>query len=429
MKQGGALVALLAAWLAIGCSSAPQIVYQPPAPPVDAGTEAGGNTSWVDDAGTQDAVVTPSGWGSLGVADHCTFLNVPDPTRYQLFKWAACNGVANCEVARFNPLPPDQTTFYEFDYGGVVNDDGTATRAVIHISDSLGDLVFVTDAAGRLLNGYRISGMLGYGDECYVGVGLWNDHFGVLASPVSRDNGTFGLIYGTAGQHAVPRLVIAQGYWAGPWIRMGESRWAETMNTVTTFSNVTGEDGYDVSGSGRAENLRVAGNDFLFQSTTGSVVFGPSEIDFTDGILPAKPYLVPSDGSDYVAPAYANSYVFWLRGVDPNRTDGTFGHVEVWDSPYSPDPAQLAPEKLGDSPVAHSPGCYDGGWGRYAEAIGVDAIEVWNAASKTTQMLALPAGWQTKEILGLTRDHLWITATRAQPRTNMPEFVVRYALH
>lgn len=384
--------------------------------------EAGIDAAAPPEAGTPHAETGP--WTTLGTSGQCKVQRLVDPGPHQLFTWKPCPGIAGCEISEFGPLPPDLETDYTISHFTLVSDDGTTTRASVIVEDALGYVAFVTDAAGRVLEAFRIRDTAQYSDDCFVTAGLWKSHYGLLTS--GDANGTFGLLYEQLGQGAPPVLEHPAGSWMTPMV-MGELRWASGQGVVSTFSNVTGEDGYQVSYGGLADNVRAAGSSFLFEVQPDNT--GPIQIEVTNGVVPAKPYLVPPAGSDYFAPAYANSCVMWLRGIDKDPSTDQYASVEIWDSPYSADPAKLAPGKLGDTALDHWTPYYAGGWGRYAFANHSGAMVAWDVTSGTRQTFALPPGLDVSEIMGLTRHHLWISADDPKNVPNEPDFLIRYALH
>ena len=115
---------------------------------------------------------------------------------------------------------------------------------------------------------------------------------------------------------------------------------------------------------------------------------------------------------------WANSHVAWLQGTgfqDYNEYD----HVEVWASPYSPDPSQLAPFKLGNEPERPSiQGYIMGGHGLMAYGIIRTGMEyrvtvIWDLESKTRLERVLPSNIWSRQPLGVTRNHYWMIGTEA----------------
>jgi hypothetical protein len=133
----------------------------------------------------------------------------------------------------------------------------------------------------------------------------------------------------------------------------------------------------------------------------------------SDGKQPPTPYLTPPDDSFYSAVAFADSHVAWMRGVSPSDTN-TFERVEIWASPYSPNPSELKPEKIGDWPGIHfSASDHTGGHGKYAATYVVqkDPIVVqelvWDLTTKTKTTFQLPPDVVVKWPMGITQNHMW----------------------
>ena len=389
----------------------------------DATADAGHIPATAPEAGAEGGVEGAHDWSELGTANQCRFQRLAAPGGSPLFTWNTCQGVPDCEISAFGPLPPDQETDFEVTHFNQVDDDGTSTRASLLVSDKLGYLALVTDSAGRVLDEYRVRDETGLCDYCSVVTGLSNGHFGMLSQATSS-SGRFGLLLVKPGQSATPTLMLPNGRWMAP-VTLGESRWAEGYGSVSSFSNTTGDDPYVVTSVGGASNVRAAGSHFLFEKHESAA---PSRIEITDGIVPGKPYLVPPDDSDYFAPAYAHSHVVWLHGIGRDALSGRYETVELLDSPFSLDPAKLIPERLADTTLDRPPYVYAGGWGRYVVATDSGTLTVWDVAGRTKRTFTLPLGVKLSAILGLTRHRLWVLANDLPNSPNVPDFIVRYAL-
>jgi hypothetical protein len=88
--------------------------------------------------------------------------------------------------------------------------------------------------------------------------------------------------------------------------------------------------------------------------------------------------------------------------------------VEVWASPYSPNPAELKPEKVDDWPGTYmSASGHTGGHGKYAVAYiahenpySIQQI-VWDLTSKTQKTFQLPSDVIVKWPMGITQKYVW----------------------
>lgn len=421
-----AIGAVLVGILSAGCGAS-RITRDATDGGSDAGADAVVDAVGATDASSDEAAVPPPDWTPITVYGKCKLERLAIPAGHQLFSWTPCEGIAGCEASTGLPQPTALPTAFGVQRGGFVSDDGTTTRATVIVDDDSDSTVYVVDPDGHVLDAYRTP-RTAYDDECVVGItGIWGDRFGFVLEPVGPHD--YATIVVEAVTQAGPPASASINAWLDFPMRMGTKRWAHANGSVVSFSNVTGGDQrevYYVAESSLAHNLRSAGDVFLFEAMHPGV--GPTTIQITDGVSSAQQYLASADGSDYFAPAYAHSYVFFLRGVNWDWQSDTFDRVEIWDSPYSPDPAQLVPEKLADAPSVYWATLYDGGWGRLALVADDGTIEVWDAASRTEQSFTLPAGLDLAEIMGLTRHHLWITAARDTDGYRRVVSLIRYAL-
>jgi hypothetical protein len=91
----------------------------------------------------------------------------------------------------------------------------------------------------------------------------------------------------------------------------------------------------------------------------------------------------------------------------------TFQTVELWASPYDPDPTKLQPAKIVDLGWMHFANGY-GGYGHYViptvdvATNTVTGIAIWNLATKVQRVYALPTDYQWGYPIGVTRKYFWV---------------------
>jgi hypothetical protein len=151
-------------------------------------------------------------------------------------------------------------------------------------------------------------------------------------------------------------------------------------------------------------------------------------ITTTDGTSPPSPYLAPTDGSFYDIGVGAGPYVAWFRGI--NRTNiNVYGSVELWASPYDPDPTKLAPFKVDDYAYPNMLPLLGAG-GRVAAVADsgqLGSTVVWDVATRKRSVYTLPDNYQVSPpYLGLTSTHLWVQG--ASGPNVPPDMYVRFTL-
>jgi hypothetical protein len=173
------------------------------------------------------------------------------------------------------------------------------------------------------------------------------------------------------------------------------------------FASFDGPDQFNYA-EGNLEGLGSMGEYFVYYRRLFSP-FGNLEIYISDGVQEGTPYLVPPAGSDYFAPAFADTHVIWLRGLNQDLSTQAFEQVEVWASPFSADAASLVPEKIGDTSLEYQTSGVVGGWGRYALRLTKTSADVWNASTHEVVRLDVRAYGSLWHALGLSRNHLYVT--------------------
>jgi hypothetical protein len=179
------------------------------------------------------------------------------------------------------------------------------------------------------------------------------------------------------------------------------------------------------------DTIATNGSTFMIGNTVLSGDGGALGIlSTTDGIATPTPYLVSTDGSWYDFPAYAGAYLAWFRGIGWQDIN-FYQKVELWASPYDPDPSKLTPFKVDDY-AAQSPGDLLGASGRIA-AVAPEGgapysmTTVWDLATRTRKDYTLPSNHVISfPYMGLTSTHLWIMGAPSQGAA--ADMYVRFAL-
>ncbi len=357
------------------------------------------------------------GWTAAGSVETCNFERLIEPAGKQIFSWSACDGPPGCERATFDPevlkTGGSWKTLNAIYPLSKVHDDGTSIRISLLIVGYLEpQQVWIVDETGTVLDAYRTFDI---GDDCrLIGTEMWGDRLAILFN-VGMTNSLpkQGLLLAAVGQAAPPTMLVLNTDFLVGHLAMGTTRLGYGFGgRLATLSNATGSDEHVVMQldpfSGGASALTSSGARFLFDRQMFQPP-APSEIDVTDGIEPATPYLVPPQGSDYFKARWTGSHVAWLRGIDQDIPSGAYGSIEVWSSPFSPNPAELVPQKLGNSTIKYVPGEVVAGWDRFAFRPDIDTVEVWEIPSGTAQEVSAPPNSPWWHLIGLSHSHLWAT--------------------
>lgn len=355
--------------------------------------------------------------GIPGTAVGCTYERMVNAAQVRMFKWQACSWTAGCEQAVWNTdLFGQKPTFI---HNSMVNDDGVTVRLGLTMWHEH-NMAVVVGADGMGMDGVRVTGGK---FDCRIGAtSVWKSRFAVHVQDLAVNH--FGGIVGEVGNMAVPPVAFTipdppppggtQGF------PLGDSRWLWWWAPVGRLSTVLATDGSDFQMFALAVGPIVEYDDpittgplFLaqeYEQRDGGHVQG--FITYSDGVSPMKPYLVPPDpNDDYLYPAFANSYVGFMRGVHQNDPN-LFDSVEIWATPYSTDPKQLSPEKIGDFPFKSASDLV-GGWGHLGTITkdppeGSVGVASWTIATKTERTYTLPPDHSPDPFLGVTRTHLWV---------------------
>jgi hypothetical protein len=380
----------------------------------------------------------PSGspiWKPLASAPlGCTVNRMVNATQVRAFTWQPCAGVAGCEQT----VPAAGLAGASLLHG-VVEEEPGQTRVVFSANDAVSYSVYFATQDGWLLDAYQVPSAPAPNCLLYAGA-AWGSRYGVLMWAGPDVPGTNGGLLHTFGDPADPvpfQVTAPLGY--GPSVGnvpMGATRWAWliTGSAVVSVSNADGGGfalvgaAYEPDAATRIlgmDNLTTNGSRFLFDEILQTADGGVTGILATsDGVSPPVPYLVPTDGSFYVFPVYAGAYVAWFRGIGYTGQPNGYQAIEVWASPYSADPAGLAPFKVDDF-GAPALNVSIGAAGRAAAALTNTTTAVWDLATKQRTIYTMPSALKLVTYLGLTSQYLWVMAG---PGNNTVSTYVRFAL-
>jgi hypothetical protein len=347
----------------------------------------------------------------------CTVQRLANASSLRLFNWATCAMLPKCEEAIFHPSLITPTTILS--PLSKVIDDGTGTRVLVDFYTDptavSGDLI--ADEDGQVLAGFRC-----VNPQCLVGGTIGRSRFGIEVTG-ALDDASIGPMGGLLGSVDHPSDLV--GYVIDPvpvgWpdeVVMGDHRLLRRWypDQLGTLSNVDGS-GFTIFTKLSQSILSLdwvstTGPSFLFDV----IEFGDGGVERyiarSDGVAAPTRFISASPGIWVGASGFANSFLVWQRGLNPQDVN-RFDSVELWASPYTEDPAQLAPFKVDDL-GGHSlfPGA--AGWGRYALAVPELPTQhttiVWDLATKTKREITLPPDRYIGSWPGLTRTHLWLLA-------------------
>lgn len=395
------------------------------------GAATGGTSPAGGKGGAGGSPVDGGEWGTPiwepipGTAVGCTFERMTNAASVRFLKWEPCSWTDGCEQAVFNPMLAGEMVNITPQTN--VFDDGTTVRAGLNFY-SLGQYVSaITDDTGMGLDAIRVTG--GKPDCKIFGPSIWGKRFAIEVD--SPDFKHFGGVIGDIGAMNTPPtpFTIPEPAPGGnPQKRvLGSARYLWWWTPVDRFSTVSSKDGSEfqifaqVTYSSSVVSYRApATTGPLFLAQEAQVMDGGQvqhKIAYSDGVSPMKPYLVPeTPNDDYGEPAFANTHVGFLRGVNQKGVN-VYDSVEIWASPYSTIPSELKPELVGTLPYPNM--CYlVGGWGRLgtcaklppSETLRELGVAVWTVATKSVRNYPVPKDYFPSFFMGVTRSHLWVGA-------------------
>ncbi len=383
------------------------------------GAGGSGGTSGSGTGGTAGAAGDTFGatpvWKALPeLVGACHVEKLQNPEAVRAFVWEPCSWSTGCEQAHVNPALAKQDA--AFVSPGQVSDDGTHVIIALDALETSAALFMRED--GSLYAAYRSVDTADARCDM-VGLSAWGDHYGL--APTLASLGQYGAIVGSisGGDHVftIPKPYPAPSpgrYYMGTnlWV------WKWIGGQFSSMSNVDGS-GFqqfasDVNGIGEIDDPAVAGDQFYFtvwRSQDGGPVM--REIDRSDGLSDVEPFLVGTYDEQVFAPAYANSYFGFIKGLHPVDFY-TFKDLEIWAAPYVTDLAKLQPFKLADYNLHNTAVTKtSGGWGHLvvptcaSQDCTNTQLDVWNVQARTVKHYPLDTGLKTYAIYGVSRTHVY----------------------
>jgi hypothetical protein len=388
----------------------------------------GGTTPLTGESGGIGGAVDAGSWGQAPdweptnmVAAGCKIDRLVNAPEVRFFKWEACSwSPGNCERAVFNT----DLVSAGPDFVGAassVYDDGAGVRVGLKFDSANYESLFATG------DGIGLVGVRAAQPGCELdSSSVRGNRFAVrVARNLSQTSSAHGAVLGDVTGPNKSQLGVtftnAPSFGIAQLDALGTSRWLWWYATYG-YSTVSALDG-----SGFTMFVRMGGPlDIVYlgwPTTTGDLFLfdaftaddagaAHGKILYSDGIAAPQIYLQPTEPDTYYgAPAYANDYVAFFKGIGFQNVN-QYSSVEVWATPYSPDPSQLAPVKIGDDPLNSFPTPPTGGWG-YVAFNGLtlqDALHVWNLATATEHVYGMPTSYNLISLIGITRTHVWVGA-------------------
>ena len=355
-------------------------------------------------------------WGDSLSTSVCTVQRLANPSELQAFQWVPCEGIDGCEEAVLNTrvFNSKSAAGQLLLPRGSTSDDG---EALVGLPGPPG--ILATES-GQVLDGYVVANE---SSNCRLySVTLWKARFGLTFGDSSAR--TYSSLLGTLGSGENPiATALTPMTTGGPEAdRLGDERWVWDWNLPSRDFSVSAEDASDFRQFAGPSDTVVdmghsvsAGSQFLLDTELADPKQNPSLSSFgimqSDGVSAPTPYVVPTDGSSTNAIGFAHSYVAWQRGVNATATD-VFQTVELWASPYDPDPNHLSPSLITDLGWHHFSSGY-GGYGHYVVPTvdvatnALTGIAIWNLEKKTRRVYPLPTE-QAHYPIGVTRKYFWM---------------------
>ncbi|MBI4950463.1 MAG: hypothetical protein HY908_00370 [Myxococcales bacterium] len=400
---------------------------------------AGGAAAGGAGAGSQDWGEAPV-WAAFDTVADCALERVENRTKVRAFQWESCG--VGCQSAAFRAdwtLSADN--FVE--YGRVAT---TPTANVVALVEWVGSwlVVMFTTPDGWLLDGYRVA--FAPGPPVYCKPLIPNTSgvrygFAVRSGPLNALK--TGGVLAPHDESTPPTLfsVVPTPAGTGPqnWNAFGPDRWIWQYypDKLVSVSTADGS-GFATLGQYQAAGPILGidgpvwtGDHFLFEQVNlvnASTVQGI--LARSDGLAPSETFLAAADGSYYGQPDYAHTHLAWFHGT--GQTDvNKFQTVELWSSPYSADPAALAPHKVTDWPVGNMPTETNGGYGWLITAapdpaLAFTKLAAFDLATDARHDFPLPDGRRIFRPMGVTPGHAWVMATH--PNGAPMDWLGRFAL-
>jgi hypothetical protein len=382
-------------------------------------------------------------WEPLGDILECHVERMANPNQVPGFTWKACDGVSDCEIAvfaeRYGP-------FVRIAANSTVHDTGQEVRLGL---DTWGkekgyELTAFYDEDGHVLDGFRAN-HIGT-DFCGLSAASsYQDRKVISLIQAKGSLNTFAVLAGTFSTEKIglypfnqSPLGAANGA-PGPFV-LGSERWMSGWipgPKMITISAVDGS-GTTVVDSGSLSDPKVyelgkpttTGEYFLFAENYDNGTSPPPwRLMITDGLEHAKVYLQdPQPDVSLGTPRYAHSHLAWLRATGA-QTSNKFDKVELWASPFDPDPTKLQPKKVADWPRSNVESTSSSGYGKMMgtyllpTSTTPHTLGIWDLVTGEMQPCPMPATAQFYSHLGITRNHAYLLV-----ETKIGYTVLRYKL-
>ncbi len=401
---------------------------------------SGGSSGNAGSGGSSGGAAGASGdWGAAPnwvplnqKAAGCELEELVNAKEVRLLRWELCGFEPKCEQAVFNPalIAKDGA----FSPNSIATDDATTTILALKLSLPLALAAF-SDHGGMAVASFRTST-----GNCNIwATSAWKKRIAVRVSEF--DSSLYGGVLRSMDS-STPTAVFSipqdQSGAPSPHV-LGDSRWLWRWAPFDRLSSVSALDGSGFTIFAKAEGETLG--------LTGVTTTGPSFVyweDFTpdglivqgrlmqsDGVAPPTVYLAPTDPDvSFGAPAFAHSHIGFMRGFKRSSVN-KFENVELWASPFSEQPAALKPIKIADLASTSISTAKAGGHGKYATPafappFGAQELLVFDLATGATTSFVVPPERVVKALLGLTRDHLYVAASK--PGQGPSPYLMRFAL-
>lgn len=353
----------------------------------------------------------------------CSVDHLTNPGVARVFTWIPCDdGTPSCEEMQFDG-PADTITTGLMSASHVQEEDGAGVRLELGIDYGGETTVYFAYEDGTLFDAYRTV----FTADCALWQGsLAGSHLGILVGNLNLASpklGGFTRDLSTGAPPAAFEVTPAPPGFGPQDTPMSPTRWAWQYGGGKVVS-VSSLDGSGLVLLAEASNPAYPGLlDAHMVSGAGSIFLIPETFELdggavdvrivsTDGLAQPTDYLRATDGSFYDFPVFADSHVAWFRGVGVISLN-QYQRVELWASPFSADPAALAPFKVADY-TFDAATFMAGGWGRvampsYADPPIYGQQAVYDLVHQTSVNFQLPDGrslWTSAE-MGLTKTHLY----------------------
>ncbi len=353
-----------------------------------------------------------------GTAVGCSFERMTNAASVRFFQWEPCSWTDGCDQAVFNESVFGQNA--TFIRTSIVVDDGTTVRAGLTMW-SPKNIATVANDDGMGLDAIRVTG--GKFDCRIAATSIWKQRFAIHVQDLNVKQ--FAGIVGDIGNMTTAPVVFTIPEPPPPGgtqqFVLGDERWLWWWTPGDRLSTVSATDGSDFQIFAKA-TLQGPVVEYSGPATTGALFLAEeftlddgggihARIAYSDGVSPTQAYLVPNDpNDDYGEPAFAHTHVGFMKGIGRKGLN-LYDSVEIWATPYSTNPSELQPEKVGAFPYT-STSYLVGGWGHLGTGTKIPpndelGLAVWSIAKKSALTYEVPKD-RFQELLGVSHTHLWV---------------------